>query len=184
MHRPSRADGLHKYFNPRTPCGVRRLRTRIVSPCAAFQSTHPVRGATCGEDRTRQTDPTEFQSTHPVRGATTSTPNFEIRVTNFNPRTPCGVRLSAVDLSLADPFDFNPRTPCGVRLIKQDDMHEEYRISIHAPRAGCDRIEKQSERGTKYFNPRTPCGVRLHVRRAVCAAAPYFNPRTPCGVRL
>ncbi len=36
---------------------------------------------------------------------------------------------------------FNPRTPRGVRLEHDYRMDEmAYRISIHAPREGCDRI--------------------------------------------
>ena len=79
--------------------------------------------------------------------------------TNFNPRTPYGVRrvLDAV-LRLHD--DFNPRTPYGVRhksillavcTVAFQSTHpvwgatqtaEKYarklEISIHAPRMGCD----------------------------------------------
>ena len=34
------------YFNPRTPCGVRRKRSKDMNAAVAFQSTHPLRGAT------------------------------------------------------------------------------------------------------------------------------------------
>ena len=34
------------YFNPRTPCGVRRLHLSSTLVMALFQSTHPLRGAT------------------------------------------------------------------------------------------------------------------------------------------
>ena len=33
-------------FNPRTPCGVRRLPRPVCLQCRPFQSTHPLRGAT------------------------------------------------------------------------------------------------------------------------------------------
>ena len=33
---------------------------------------------------------------------------------------------------------FNPRTPCGVRHVDVPIEQLEYRISIHAPRVGCD----------------------------------------------
>ena len=79
------------------------------------------------------------------------------------------------------------------------------RVSIHAPRAGCDLatafhvevlISFQSThpgRGATYlllanlmafrcFNPRTPGGVRLQSPARVLRA-PRFNPRTPGGVR-
>ena len=36
----------HVYFNPRTPCGVRHTRLPVRARPGAFQSTHPLRGAT------------------------------------------------------------------------------------------------------------------------------------------
>ena len=55
---------------------------------------------------------------------------------------------------------FNPRTPCGVRLTFSDLRNDNYTISIHAPRAGCDCGQAIDWSDEKYFNPRTPCGVR------------------------
>ena len=34
-----------------------------------------------------------FQSTHPMRGATKDKREADARIYDFNPRTPCGVRL-------------------------------------------------------------------------------------------
>jgi len=59
---------------------------------------------------------------------------------DFNPRTPCGVRLEKVKEMAGDKMDFNPRTPCGVRLISGDHPLKAFIISIHAPHAGCDFI--------------------------------------------
>ena len=41
------AAGTTLYFNPRTPCGVRLNTSTTVVDGEIFQSTHPVRGATC-----------------------------------------------------------------------------------------------------------------------------------------
>ena len=78
-------------FNPRTPCGVRLRNDLDKQTNNAFQSTHPLRGATCtgaqpaseacisihaplaGCDQTTTQPPRgerPFQSTHPLRGAT------------------------------------------------------------------------------------------------------------------
>ena len=87
------AVGDRGYFNPRTPCGVRpRLPMPRHTP-RAFQSTHPLRGATAGIvlagldvgisihaplagcDAALQCSTSaifSFQSTHPLRGATSS----------------------------------------------------------------------------------------------------------------
>ena len=110
--------GLRKkasnHFNPRTPCGVRQVITFSQRSPEAFQSTHPLRGATtprcrrcpCSIQNFNPRTPcgvrpqswswsrraTSFQSTHPLRGATRSTRTAARPTTNFNPRTPCGVR--------------------------------------------------------------------------------------------
>ena len=90
---------------------TKRAKTNLVN--AQFQSTHPVRGATTHKQvcfvipiisihapragcdlkiplwswmRVR------FQSTHPVRGATILAHILATDHSNFNPRTPCGVR--------------------------------------------------------------------------------------------
>ena len=55
-----------------------------------------------------------FQSTHPVRGATSPARSAVFAGPNFNPRTPCGVRHHKA-AETTDAGDFNPRTPCGVR---------------------------------------------------------------------
>ena len=126
---------------------------------SVFQSTHPVRGATRGPRRPNRrrkisihapragcdefyaifdTVKLKFQSTHPVRGAT------------------CNRRYCQLQL-----YDFNPRTPCGVRLRTLVVCHRMMDISIHAPRAGCDgRAHGARDFASKHFNPRTPCGVR------------------------
>ena len=169
------------YFNPRTPCGVRRRRYRsrrgwcgisIHAPrvgcddfnvgwlqhCGLFQSTHPVWGATImselidltgkisihaprvgcdltdflksyrltisihaprvgcdGMPNTGSGKSPKFQSTHPVWGATFSRPVWARPNRNFN-----------------------PRTPCGVRLVHECALAPGWVISIHAPRVGCD----------------------------------------------
>ena len=80
--------------------------------------------------------------------------------TDFNPRTPCGVRRRAcIKGAAAEGFQsthpmrgatpcrcsaivrsryFNPRTPCGVRLASSLHHVKYFLISIHAPHAGCD----------------------------------------------
>ena len=85
---------VDKYFNPRPPCGVRRMRagflgslisisihaprvgcdfrwTKVNAFPKSFQSTHPVWGAT-GAGSQAFKPYTVFQSTHPVWGATRS----------------------------------------------------------------------------------------------------------------
>ena len=101
----------------------------------------------------------QFQSTHPVRGATDYLCSCHYKYHYFNPRTPCGVRLSR---HLASPRQayFNPRTPCGVRPF----------FCVLS-------------RVVSHFKPRTPCGVRRRTYSVILENERNFNPRTPCGVR-
>ena len=78
-----------------------------------FQSTHPLRGATRWPRYVLVRG--RFQSTHPLRGATFTTGSPRRLAENFNPRTPCGVRLRDVPDFQHPDGNFNPRTPCGVR---------------------------------------------------------------------
>jgi len=103
--------------------------------------------------------------------------------TNFNPRTPCGVRPRCWLPKDYGVRYFNPRTPCGVRHEKEGEINgfrrrfqsthsmrsatatNGYRvwngvISIHALHAECDQSAHEGRWRYKYFNPRTPCGVR------------------------
>ena len=77
----------------------------------------------------------------------------------FNPRTPCGVRPTSPP-SAATITYFNPRAPCGARPDPSNPVHLVADISIHAPLAGCDSGDPTHRSAPPYFNPRTPCGVR------------------------
>ena len=105
---------VQRDFNPRTPCGVRQCHpscTQTGCPisihaplagCDLFASPFGVTSSIsihaplAGCDTTKDTDSAtneQFQSTHPLRGATLIRTSCRIQTTNFNPRTPCGVRL-------------------------------------------------------------------------------------------
>ena len=174
---------LYSNFNPRTPCGVRRNDAIALSKSSAFQSTHPLRGATkhikslqcrchisihaplagCdmrSESPSRQSQP--FQSTHPLRGATLHGQGKR-NAGNISIHAPlAGCDFCRLPLSHHLIY-FNPRTPCGVRHRFESYIHRG-RISIHAPLAGCDAACAESLQYTADFNPRTPCGVRRYTR--------------------
>ena len=179
-----------RYFNPRTPCGVRRdefgkLRHRLIISIHA-----PLAGCDLSISSHFPLD-SLFQSTHPLRGATDCfITSYKLR-SHFNPRTPCGVRPSDCSMKSHAKY-FNPRTPCGVRhclpplsqypAIFQSthplrgatekyqegySYHEKFQ-STH-PLRGATRWILRCRIHYKYFNPRTPCGVRpRHDRRAIC----------------
>ena len=100
---------------------------------------------------------------------------------------------------------FNPRAPCGARLSIECCPPSKLSISIHAPHAGRDDHDRRVPRPLRDFNPRAPCGARhalppypvqlavisIHAPHAgrdfllpvVRGRRVYFNPRAPCGAR-
>ena len=100
-----------QYFNPLTPCGVRRRR--------------------CGRLRQKK----QFQSTHPMRGETRALQQCCQDRRNFNPLTPCGVRrIQRVHRHMV--FLFQSTHP-----MRGETSHLVRKlcgghISIHSPHAG------------------------------------------------
>ena len=125
-----------------------------------------------------------FQSTHPMRGATATWPPGGYRPSNFNPRTPCGVRPDVPLFDIPKPGDFNPRTPCGVRLIRQSSAFPTNGISIHAPHAGCDSGRCKRWNVKRLFQSTHPMRGATEEPAITIRKNTNFNPRTPCGVRL
>ena len=87
-----------KNFNPRTPRGVRR------EPSTASQghssiSIHAPREGCDVNVKHHFYHPPKFQSTHPARGATWTFVRTRFPNSNFNPRTPRGVRQQTLPKS-------------------------------------------------------------------------------------
>ena len=101
---------------------------------------------------------------------------------DFNPRTPRGVRRLKSYLSLALDGEFQSTHPARGATFARRRFYQTGGISIHAPREGCDCGGALYAECSSNFNPRTPRGVR---RRATLRRQYWcdFNPRTPRGVR-
>ena len=147
-------------FNPRSPWGERPVQpskcwevqeisihapheesdktSRHPSPaCTGFQSTLPMRRATCLTDSTRN-HPLIFQSTLPMRRATRQTPCRNCCSINFNPRSPWGERHKGPCRNGCRAKNFNPRSPWGERPRKWLFQSRQGDISIHAPHEESD----------------------------------------------
>ena len=141
-------------FNPRTPCGVRLCLTLQVGRPLTFQSTHPVWGATAV--------PKSLQ------------PCAQISI--HAPRVGCdaqGVPLHSIL------HHFNPRTPCGVRLTAFEALGYNAQISIHAPRVGCDAAKIQSGIASIFISihaPRVGCDVLPSAVEALTALFQSTHP--------
>ena len=83
--------------------------------------------------------------------------------TDFNPRTPWGVRLPSGKRRKEAKL-FQSTHPVGGATMCTRLGNGCKRISIHAPRGGCDSLQYALTRAALDFNPRTPHGVRLQFR--------------------
>ncbi len=107
---------------------------------------------------------------------------------HFNPRAPCGARLSAAaGLKPEQSAIFQPTRPLRGAT---DDLARVQGlwtadISTHAPLAGRDDVweDMQFQRDRSAFQPTRP--LRGATRRYPTheGAPPHFNPRAPCGAR-
>ena len=103
-----------------------------------------------------------FQSTRPVRGATGTRlpPRYSGRY--FNPRAPCGARPLHGTSFHKMPRYFNPRAPCGARPMTKEALLQYKDISIHAPRAGRDSMNRNVESHFAIFQSTRPVRGATH----------------------
>ena len=190
-----------------------------------FQSSRPLRGATEAATLTGARAP-RFQSSRPLRGATIVSPSSRRgpRISilaplagrdwrtgrthpdgnHFNPRAPCGARLSIIIIfSIVN--HFNPRAPCGARppcgrwrrgsrrfqssrplrgATDRDAGGPRVKmISILAPLAGRDRDEYISDWALSFISILAPLAGRDSLSGDGGLQICNFNPRAPCGAR-
>ncbi len=125
--------------------------------CRIFQPTHPLRGATRWLRMLMRVN--LFQPTHPLRGATVDI-NLFLRgftISTHAPLAGCDLETAPFELTIED---FNPRTPCGVRLWIRANMTNSLAFQPTHPLRGATRYVLGARKVMIYFNPRTPCGVR------------------------
>ena len=146
-----------KHFNPRTPCGVRQGESGAKSYMVAFQSTHPLRGATSSDVLSDSRLP--FQSTHPLRGATRG---------GVHQPQHHGISIHAPLAGCDDGLDrlayrrhgFQSTHPLrGATTPLQLLMVLVLFQSTH-PLRGATLVKFDRALVLGHFNPRTPCGVR------------------------
>ena len=125
------------YFNPRTPRGVRHIAARNFANAIMISIHAPREGCDLVSDGAEVLRAI-FQSTHPARGATgqETASSSHIR-TDFNPRTPRGVRPQRVGC-LLHTRAFQSTHPARGATWTSLLVNAWWMISIHAPREGCD----------------------------------------------
>ena len=147
-----------RYFNPRTPHGVRLVRVSPHPEGLLFQSTHPSRGATYGPEGVRLLPQISIHA--PLTGCDSTQIHMAKTLSDFNPRTPHGVR----------PISADPRVYCPS-------------ISIHAPLTGCDTVPHNADGTWSGFQSTHPSRGATPRGAKICPFPADFNPRTPHGVR-
>ena len=125
-------------FNSRAPCGARLQAIEHLTPCTCFNSRAP-----CGARRPRAWFPSVsscFNSRAPC-GARRECGLRSLRLRSFNSRAPCGARRPRSPPPPTRSCSFNSRAPCGARRYLSSSSFS-WVVSIHAPRAGRDMLEK------------------------------------------
>ena len=136
-------------------------RQHFCLPSRRFQSTRPMRGATCTMPLQKKVR-YPFQSTRPMRGATQN---------------------RAHTLLLLVRNHFNPRAPCGARPSQIPKFIPKGKISIHAPHAGRDLLRVLLLLLISIFQSTRPMRGATLLVRCLYALTLDFNPRAPCGAR-
>ena len=122
-------------FNPRAPCGARPCALVMISRSKVFQSTRPMRGATNSPLCRAYAACISIHAPHAGRDHIRSSSRRS--KSNFNPRAPCGARLTASTAG-------SSRTP----------------FQSTRPMRGATSAARKRRPQRRYFNPRAPCGAR------------------------
>ena len=191
-------------FSFAAPLAGRNKRRRPVGECRRRISIHAPLAGRDHVSRHQDADRPAFQSTRPLRGATQPLSSRLLRP-YFNPRAPCGARLSA-RLSVTSAWIFQSTRPlrgATVRRLLPDERHFLFQstrplrgatssrrttgssltISIHAPLAGRDVAAGEADAGGGDFNPRAPCGARRSVSSLVLLRKTHISIHAPLAGR-
>ncbi len=218
------AASIQLCFNPRAPRGARQCDCAFPHPAAKFQSTRPARGAT---PLGIATSPVRPVSIHAPRAGRDLRLPLQTAIGPVSIHAPRAGRDPPARDGERLRRCFNPRAPRGARPgpPRRLDLHSRFQstrpargatgrssgafqcpdVSIHAPRAGRDRLDGEGATVVPGFNPRAPRGARplprfhrvcpglvsIHAPRAgrdgngapSAAACFSFNPRAPRGAR-
>ena len=126
------------------------------------------------------------------------------KLSDFNPRSPCGERPKTSMTSSAS-SNFNPRSPCGERHHQhKNTLHQQLFqstlpvwgathsarhnhvseiISIHAPRVGSDSCAGYLHSVRCLFQATLPVWGATNAAPRSDGRRADFNPRSPCGER-
>ena len=144
-------------FNPRSPCGLRQIANLEGALNGQFQSTQPMRAATelkkSGEYNLYAISIHAAHAGCDIR--------FRIacfRLSNFNPRSPCGLRPNVSLSTNWHTIISIHAAHAGCDLFSGAGI-QLFLISIHAAHAGCDRAQRAIGRRRR---------ISIHAAHAGC----------------
>ena len=190
-------------FNPRAPCGARRICLAVYAAKIRISTHAPLAGRDLRR-RDRSAAGTGISTHAPLAGRDKMGYKYTRVGEDFNPRAPCGARLSIASITSSGSListhaplagrdyayilhdmdtDISTHAPLAGRDCRGRAEGHLRQISTHAPLAGRDRLKpRQVTYQDKHFNPRAPCGARRLVKSCLLSRSD-FNPRAPCGAR-
>ena len=118
------------------PMRAATLGSQLPGASAIFQSPQPMRAATTLK-ALRAAPAPSLQSPQPMRAATFYRRNYWSFCIISIPAAHAGCDNISLSCSLIE-LNFNPRSPCGLRLADLYTPSTPLRISIPAAHAGCD----------------------------------------------
>ena len=193
---------IHEYFNPRSPYGERHGAFSSQMGASQFQSTLPLRGATClfvgcGDSNfisihapLTGSDYIHFSvcrkmyiSIHaPLTGSDFRANLIALACKYFNPRSPYGERPILYHIFFANQ-GFQSTLPLRGATVAAVCYNGYASISIHAPLTGSDASLDcgVNSQGISIHAPLTGSDL---IRNTPATQALNFNPRSPYGERL
>ena len=164
---------------PREGCDPRMVRS--ASQLSLFQSTHPAWGATYILPLFAGYNNISIHA--PREGCDGTPPGSSSGRSDFNPRTPRGVRLTWKP-RLPPISIFQSTHPARGATIDWECCVPKILFQSTHPARGATPWRSARSWTSFYFNPRTPRGVRRMTPTPPLSMRSDFNPRTPRGVRL
>ena len=148
-------------------------------------SIHAPREGCDGTGERHMISDKQFQSTHPARGATLTLSTSSSTTTDFNPRTPRGVRLVRAFSPLLS-INFNPRTPRGVRLVSRQWPPRAIPVfqSTHPARGATRGTNSKSLQGIFQSTHPARGATSESLQRAWSVVISIHAPREGCDSKL
>ena len=171
-----------RYFNPRTPRGVRPGVVGVQPKPAAISIHAPREGCDLFKHATER-DIVYISIHAPREGCDRSTTVLSPAAGNFNPRTPRGVRPLVLLLGQGLSIFQSTHPARGATATTSLSPSNPRQFQSTHPARGATVCWHYAYFVFGNFNPRTPRGVRPTRSTIKLLLATNFNPRTPRGVR-